>query len=100
IDLRRGVGNPTVATASFPDTVGPDVRITGIPGTTVPQDLEPEYITVSRDSHTAWVTLQENNAIAKIDIRSATVVDVVGLGAKDHSQSGNGIDASNSDGAI
>ncbi len=100
IDLRRGVGNPTVATASFPDTVGPDVRITGIPGTTVPQDLEPEYITVSRDSRTAWVTLQENNAIAKIDIRSATVVDVVGLGAKDHSQSGNGIDASNSDGAI
>ena len=30
--------------------------------------MEPEYITVSDDSKTAWVTLQENNAIAELDI--------------------------------
>ena len=34
------------------------------------QDIEPEYITVSDDSKTAWVTLQENNAIAKINLET------------------------------
>lgn len=60
------------------------IRIFG-PGATNAQDLEPEYITVSHDSKTAWVTLQENNAIATIDIASATVTKLTGLGFKDHS---------------
>ena len=37
------------------------------------QDFEPEYIAVSADSRTAYVTLQENNAIAEIDIDKAKV---------------------------
>jgi len=61
----------------------PSIRIFG-PGATVAQDLEPEYIAVSSDSKTAWVTLQENNALAIIDIPSATVTRLVGLGFKDH----------------
>ncbi|MEA3299794.1 MAG: choice-of-anchor I family protein [Pseudomonadota bacterium] len=97
---RTDIGRARVSTASFPATVHPDVRITGPLGTTVPQDLEPEYITTSADSKTAWVSLQENNALAIVDIRSATVLDVVPLGAKDHSLAGNGIDASDRDGAI
>ena len=40
------------------------------------QTLEPEYITVSKDSKTAWVSLQENNAIAKINIPAKKVVGV------------------------
>lgn len=66
----------------------------------VAQDLEPEYIAVSSDSQTAWVTLQENNAIAVIDLKSRQVTRLVGLGFKDHSLPGNGLDASDKDGKI
>ena len=72
----------------------------GFPAPTVATDLEPEYITVSRNSKTAWVTLQENNALAKVDIEAATVTDLLPLGTKDHSIAGNGIDASNEDSSI
>ena len=44
------------------------IRIYG-PGASAAQDFEPEYIAVSEDSRTAYVTLQENNAIAEIDIK-------------------------------
>src|SRR5688500_13115370 len=43
------------------------LRVYG-PNASFAQDMEPEYITVSEDSRTAWVTLQENNAVAKINI--------------------------------
>lgn len=69
------------------------VRIFG-PNASVAQDLEPEYITVSADSRTAYVTLQENNAIAVIDIPSATIAQILPLGTKDHGIAGNGLDAS------
>ncbi|MEZ5275184.1 MAG: choice-of-anchor I family protein [Opitutaceae bacterium] len=65
-------------------TLDDSVRIFG-PGATVAQDLEPEYIAVSADSKTAYVTLQENNAVAIVDIRSAKVKGIKGLGFKDHS---------------
>ncbi|MCB9508846.1 MAG: choice-of-anchor I family protein [Deferribacteres bacterium] len=77
----------------------PSVRIFG-PGASVAQDIEPEYITVSDDSRTAWVVLQENNAIAVIDIDDAELEDIIGLGFKDHTKAGNGFDASNRDGSI
>jgi phospholipase/lecithinase/hemolysin len=59
------------------------VRIFG-PGATVAQDLEPENIAVSADGSQAFVTLQENNAIAILDIASATITDIVPLGTKDY----------------
>ena len=34
------------------------------PGATFSQDVEPEYVTISDDSTTAFVTLQEANAVA------------------------------------
>ena len=73
------------------------VRIFG-PNATVAQDLEPEYITVSADSTTAYVALQENNAIAVLDIAAGTVTDILPLGFKDRSQVP--LDASNEDGEI
>lgn len=75
------------------------VRIYG-PNASVEQDLEPEYIAISSDSSTAWVSLQENNALAKVDIATATVTDILPLGYKDHGTAGNGLDVSDSDDAI
>lgn len=76
------------------------VRITGPEGTTVEQDIEPEYLAISHNSRTAWVTLEENNALAVVDIPSAKVKRLVPLKTKAHSAPGNGIDASNEDGRI
>jgi hypothetical protein len=75
------------------------VRIFG-PGATVAQDMEPEYITVSADGKTAYVTLQENNAMAIVDIATAKVTAIKPFGYKDHSLAGNGLDASDRDSAI
>jgi hypothetical protein len=76
------------------------LRLPGIGTTTVAQDLEPEYITISDDSRTAWITLQENNAVAVLDIASKTITSVRALGLKDNSLAGNGLDVSNEDGGI
>ena len=74
-----------------------DVRIFGR-NATVAQDLEPEYIAISADSTKAFVTLQENNALAIVDIATARVDEIVPMGFKDFGQSE--IDASNKDGGI
>ncbi|WP_156111702.1 choice-of-anchor I family protein [Thalassospira australica] len=72
---------------------------TSNPGSSsVAQDVEPEYIAVSKDSKTAYVSLQENNAVAIIDIETATVKRIAGLGFKDHSV--HAFDASDKDGKI
>lgn len=62
------------------------------PGASLAQDLEPEYIAVSPDSKFAYVTLQENNAIATIDLATKTVKTISGLGHKKHSDLYKGID--------
>lgn len=70
------------------------------PGKTLSEDVEPEYIAISPDGTTAFVTLQEANAVAVVDIESATVTEIQPLTLIDHSQPGNGIDASDRDDAI
>ena len=72
------------------------VRIFG-PGAGVTEDLEPEYIALSDDGSTAYVTLQENNALAVVDVATATVVDVLPLGLKNHKLLGNELDPSDRD---
>ncbi|SDB79968.1 hypothetical protein GA0111570_101242 [Raineyella antarctica] len=49
-------------------------------------NLEPEYVTVSPDGKTAYVTLQEANAIAEVNVRSAQVRAIHPLGTKDWSR--------------
>ena len=100
IDLPRDVARLTqahVRTATFgkfDDAVlDPSIRITG-PNATVSQDLEPEYITVSEDGRTAWVALQENNAIAVLDIEAGAFTALHGMGVKDHLLPGNEMDVS------
>ena len=105
IDLSAGVLNPTVNTATFTSFNGQEnaLRNQGVrifPGQTVSQDVEPEYITVSEDGTTAWVSLQENNAIAIVNIVNAQVTSILPLGAKDFNAPGNGLDASDRDGVV
>nr|WP_194201631.1 choice-of-anchor I family protein [Metabacillus mangrovi] len=63
------------------------------------KDLEPEYMALSADGSKAYVTLQENNAIATVDVKSGKLVSVKSLEYKDHSVKGNELDAAN-DGKI
>ncbi|MEB3219975.1 MAG: choice-of-anchor I family protein [Nostocales cyanobacterium 94392] len=105
IDISQGVENATVATASFSSFDGQEttLRNQGVrifPNKTISEDAEPEYLTFSQDGTQAWVTLQENNAVAVIDIATATVTKIVPLGFVDHSLAGNELDASDRDGGI
>ncbi|TDV55111.1 choice-of-anchor I family protein [Actinophytocola oryzae] len=102
----RAPGQRSVRTADFhryEHRVPPGVRVFGptvnerFP---VSANLEPEYVTVDRHSRTAYVTLQEADALAVVDLRSARVTSVKSLGAKDHSRPGNGMDTSDRDGGI
>jgi len=74
-------------------------RIFGV-GKNFVKDIEPEYITISADSKTAWVTLQENNGIARIDIAGKTITNIFPLGFKDYNTAGNEIDLSDKDDKI
>lgn len=53
---------------------------------TVSYDLEPEGIAISPDGTTAFAALQENNAIAVVDIATSTVLEILPMGYKDHSK--------------
>ncbi|MDO8337927.1 MAG: choice-of-anchor I family protein [Microcella sp.] len=79
------------------DELPAEVRVFG-PGASVSEDLEPEYITVEGDR--AWVSLQENNAIAELDLASLEVAAIRALAPVDHSADDAGFDASDRDGAI
>ena len=61
-------------------------------------DFEPEFVSVTGDGETAFVSLQENNAIATIDVPNARIVDVSGLGFKNFSLPSNQLDTSDVDG--
>ncbi|TCO77164.1 choice-of-anchor I family protein [Chromatocurvus halotolerans] len=109
IDVSGGEGALTAANVThlrFTDfnsggskSLGSNVRVAA-KAASVAQDLEPEYISVSSDSTTAWAVLQENNALAVIDIPGREITAVLGLGFKDHALLGNELDASNRDGGI
>lgn len=109
IDISGGIGNLTqanVTTLNFNsfDSQTAALTATGLrkvrTNNTLSQDLEPEYVTVSADSQKAWVTLQENNAIAEVNLAAKTITGIWGLGKKDMSLPGNGFDASDNNGEI
>src|SRR5690606_26240309 len=68
------------------------------PGASLAEDVEPEYVAISDDSKTAWVTLQENNGIAKVNLESKQIEAIYPLGFKDHMLTENMLDASDKDG--
>lgn len=80
-------------------TIGNHFRVFG-PSASLAQDVEPEYVAVSDDSRYAYVSLQENNGMAVVDLDSKTITSLFGLGVKDHSLPQNMIDASNRDNIV
>jgi hypothetical protein len=107
IDLAGGIANlsqANVTTVGFTNynTQAAQLRAQGIriygglaaTPSTVAQDLEPEYIVVSANSQTAYITLQENNAIAVLDLTTKQFTALRPVGYSDLRQPGHGIDAS------
>ncbi len=92
INVSGGFASPSVTTVGFssfdaPATVanmksaGVRIFAGGKPST----DFEPEYVAISPDSTKAMVTLQEANAVALLDLVSATFTSILPLGEKDFS---------------
>lgn len=109
IDISGGINNLTQSSVTTLNFNAFDSQVAALAATglrkvrtnnTLSQDLEPEYIAISSDSQKAWVTLQENNAVAEINLASKTVTSIWGLGKKDMSIPGNGFDASDNNGEI
>ncbi|MEM6315296.1 MAG: choice-of-anchor I family protein, partial [Planctomycetota bacterium] len=106
IDLTAGVGSAAVSDLTFAAFAGSldeanspvdSVRINPVAQTNfgVLSDLEPEFVSINGD--TAYVSVQENNAIAVVDLTTDTITDLLPLGVKDHSVPGNGLDARDND---
>ncbi len=98
IDLSSGVQNANVKQIKLNNIKMPAGARIIKPGSSFAEDAEPEYITFAPDGKEAYATLQENNAIATIDIASAKVINVSGLGFKNVSRTSH--DVSNKDGGI
>lgn len=62
----------------------PLIHIYDNAGQSPSQDLEPEAIAISPDSKKAYVVFQENNALAIIDLFTATLDTIFGLGYLDY----------------
>lgn len=106
IDLSNGPANATVTTVGFESfnnqidqLKAAGIRIFG-PGSSVAQDFEPEYVCVSEDNQSVVVTLQENNAVAILDLNSLQFSSILPLGYKDHSLPNNLLDASDRGGKL
>ena len=96
----RKPGRSKVSSLDFSDYSteelrGRGVRISGENPNPL-QDIEPEYVSISDDGREAFITLQENNAIARVDIKQRKIKDIFSQGLKDWS--GSEIDTTDKDG--
>lgn len=86
----------TSFTAQRTDLARRGLKIFG-PNASFAQDIEPEYVAISDDSNVAWVTLQENNGIARVDLVAKRITAIFPLGTKDFNVANNAIDPSDRD---
>ncbi|MEX1669676.1 choice-of-anchor I family protein [Zhongshania guokunii] len=100
IDISSGVESGVVTDIGFSDfNIGGSragelpaaVRVRG-PSASVAQDLEPEHIAVSLANTKLFVSLQENNAVAVINLADNTIDRIIALGRKDFGVIGNELD--------
>jgi hypothetical protein len=70
----------------------------GTPAASVEADMEPEYIAVSADGTTAFVSCQENNALAIVNLVVPGISRIVPFGSKNWAEAGVTLDASDEDG--
>ncbi len=88
VDLENGPRDVRIRHAGFEgfDQLEAELRRRGVHlGTSKAkpsQDIEPEFIAIDPDDRTAWVILQENNAVARVDIAKAVVTGIQPLGLK------------------
>ncbi|MDF2869438.1 MAG: alkaline phosphatase-like protein [Anaerocolumna sp.] len=97
VDLSNGVENASVQNVTFDsmDAKRADLIAAGviIKKNTMPSvDFEPEYIAVDKNSKYAYVSLQEANAIATLDIEKGEFTAVKSVGFKDHNLTANALD--------
>ena len=112
IDVQRNgsVLTTTVNTATFDAFNGqePALRAAGVriqAGVAASIALEPEYIAVAPNGQSALVTLQENNALAELNLQTGQFTRILSLGTKDFNSSLPGkpstaIDPSDRDGGV
>ncbi|WP_443936602.1 choice-of-anchor I family protein [Pedobacter sp. MW01-1-1] len=100
INIKNNYAVKTVDFSAFESQkaalVAAGLRIYG-PKASFAQDIEPEYIAVSSDSKKAYVTLQENNAVAEVDVLAGTITKITPLGTRDISLAENAFDVSDKD---
>lgn len=105
IDLSNGAANATAMTLGFTDFNMGGSRHAELPdtlriepgATSVANDLEPEYPAFSEDGSLVFVSLQENNGIAVVDVENMRIDSIVSLGFKDHGLLVNALDVSDRD---
>jgi DNA-binding beta-propeller fold protein YncE len=85
---RKVIATPTLAGVPV---AGNALRLPEITG----MDYEPEYIAVDGNNQKAYVTLQEANGIAVLDLRTLQFTQIIGLGLKDFSLADNGFGGNN-----
>jgi DNA-binding beta-propeller fold protein YncE len=78
-------------------TSGTRLRPASLAG--VGMDYEPEYIAVGPTGQTAYVTLQEGNAIGVLDLHANVFTQIIGLGAKSFTAPGPQLDPCDNCGA-
>lgn len=78
------VSNLDFASYSTEDLRSQGIRISGENPNPL-QDIEPEYVSISPNGRDAFVTLQENNAIARVDIKERKITTIFSQGLKDWS---------------
>ncbi|RZL47943.1 MAG: alkaline phosphatase [Pedobacter sp.] len=97
IDIKN---NYAIKTLDFTGFEGDKVKLMAAglrvygPNASLAQDIEPEYVAVSPDSKKAFVTLQENNAVAEVDLMVGKITKITPLGTRDISLAENAWDVS------